>query len=486
MASDSMAVPSRPTAGQLYKVPDPYPLTLAGLIAAMGPQAINFGISIGGGETMLIPRAAALGATNMFWLMTVSAILETVVVIECVKHALVTGRSFFAATRDLPGGKFWPYFWAVAAFLTYFWPAWMSGAANALAKLTGLFNPYIWSVFGLIMCLLVFWLSPHIYGVISKLFVAIMWVNIITVLIMVFVIATPGDILHVISGYLNPFTPLPEALPAGHPAAGQKFRLEEVCALFNQPGGSLMWVSLWALEAGWGMGRYYGKVTGVLRPPERINTGVLKWDYNDPGEVKKMKQWVAIGDWSQIVWWTIIGAFFMTFLYGTIGHAYLYKQGVVKSGGDIPLQVAYIAGGIGGPLLLTIFLVFIVATLYDAEFAYYDTFVGRTVTEAIATNNPSLVTPKRSYRWYYLLVVTTVIICGFYLLTINQPYELWLINAFGSLIWRSLAAIQIWYLNRRLPDPFKPGIIRSSLLWLTFISGLAVDALWAYAYFNKL
>jgi hypothetical protein len=31
------------------------PLTLAGLLATLGPQAINFGISVGGGETMLIP-----------------------------------------------------------------------------------------------------------------------------------------------------------------------------------------------------------------------------------------------------------------------------------------------------------------------------------------------------------------------------------------------------------------------------------------------
>ena len=34
----------------VHKVPNPFPLTLAGMMAALGPQAINFGISIGGGE----------------------------------------------------------------------------------------------------------------------------------------------------------------------------------------------------------------------------------------------------------------------------------------------------------------------------------------------------------------------------------------------------------------------------------------------------
>jgi hypothetical protein len=33
----------------LQNVPDPLPLTIGGIIAAVGPQAINFGISIGWG-----------------------------------------------------------------------------------------------------------------------------------------------------------------------------------------------------------------------------------------------------------------------------------------------------------------------------------------------------------------------------------------------------------------------------------------------------
>ena len=46
----------------LRNVPDPLPLTIGGIIAAVGPQAINFGISIGGGEAYLLPNVAARGA----------------------------------------------------------------------------------------------------------------------------------------------------------------------------------------------------------------------------------------------------------------------------------------------------------------------------------------------------------------------------------------------------------------------------------------
>ena len=49
----------------LHKVPDPFPLTLAGMLAALGPQAINFGISIGGGEAYLLPNIGARGMTTV-------------------------------------------------------------------------------------------------------------------------------------------------------------------------------------------------------------------------------------------------------------------------------------------------------------------------------------------------------------------------------------------------------------------------------------
>ena len=294
-------------------------LTLAGLLAALGPQAINFGISVGGGETMLIPNIASLGGTRLFWLMTISTVLETVVVYECIKYSMVTGR-------------------------------------------------------------------------------------------------------------------------------------------------------------------YTGRVTGVLRPPEEINAAVLPWDTSNPEEVRKMQGWVSVGKWSLILWWSVIGAMFMTFLYATAGQAYLFKRGIVASGLDVPLQMATIVGGVFGPLAFAIFLVFLFVTLYDAEFAIYDTFIGRTVTDAIAST-PRL-RGRHPYRVYYFIVVTVAIAAGFYLVTLGQPYALWLLVAFLAIIMRSIAAAQILYVNKRhLPAAFKPSVFNQVVLWFTIISGFLCASIWGYAYF---
>jgi hypothetical protein len=82
----------------VHPVPNPFPLTMAGMLAALGPQAINFGISIGGGEAYLLPNVSARGTLHMHWLMTISVVLETALVYECVKYSICTGRSFFAAS----------------------------------------------------------------------------------------------------------------------------------------------------------------------------------------------------------------------------------------------------------------------------------------------------------------------------------------------------------------------------------------------------
>src|SRR3712207_8874895 len=58
------------------------------------------GISIGGGEAYLLPNVAARGTLHMHWLMTLSVVLETALVYECIKYSICTGRSFFAATHE--------------------------------------------------------------------------------------------------------------------------------------------------------------------------------------------------------------------------------------------------------------------------------------------------------------------------------------------------------------------------------------------------
>jgi hypothetical protein len=460
------------------RVPNPFPLTLAGMLAALGPQAINFGISIGGGEAYLLPNISARGTLGMHWLMTISVVLETALVYECIKYSICTGRSFFAATSELGPRNFWPWFWAVVTILTFAWPAWMGGAVIAAHRFTGIGNPlpfgpphYLWAVIALAAVLVVFYFSNRTYTFLSKFFTVIMFANIVLVLAITLIAAKPQHYWQVLLGYLG-ITFLAEGYPRALPPT-------DALALFNQPGGSLMWVSFWVIAAGFGMGRYAGQVTGVLRPPESITAQEIAWDDRDAGERAKMQQWVKLGGYSLILWWAIIGGIIMTYLYSVAGLAYLHedflKTGNIPTGVQVPIQMATIAQGVMGPMAGWLMLLFIMVTLYDAQFPLYDTFIGRTTCDAIAVTGKA----RRPYRFYYFVVVTAAVLAGFYLITVAQPFILWIGVAISALVYRSIGAWQIMLINnRRLPDGFKVSRLNTTLLWITVVTGFGGVGYW--------
>jgi hypothetical protein len=226
-------------------------------------------------------------------------------------------------------------------------------------------------------------------------------------------------------------------------------------------------------------------VTGVLRPPERVTTQELRWDKGNPDEVRKMKQWVKVGGYSLILWWAIIGGLLMTYLYSVAGLAYLNEQflqtGRIPSGVEVPIQMATIAQGVLGPTAGWLMLIFIMVTLYDAQFPFYDTFIGRTATDAVAVTGRQ---GRRPYRFYYFVVVTAAVLAGFVLVTLNQPFILWLGVAISSIIFRSIGSLQIIRINNsRLPDGFHVSKLNTGLLWFSVVTGIGAVAVWSVTVF---
>jgi hypothetical protein len=319
----------------------------------------------------------------------------------------------------------------------------------------------------LTLVLVVFYFSNRTYVFLARFFEFIMVANIVLVLAITVIVAKPSDYLTVLAAYTGVtfFT---------QGASG--LTVLDITAMYNQPGGSLMWVSFWVVAAGWGVSRYAGQVTGPLRPPEHITAEELRWDTSDPNEVAKMKQWIKVGGWSLILWWAIIGGLIMTYLYSVAGYAYLHdeflRSGNIPRGVEVPLQMATIAQGVLGQTAGWLMLLVVMVTLYDAQFPFYDTFIGRTTTDAIA------VTTRwqkiRSYRFYYFLIVTLAVAAGFYLVLQEEPLLVWMFIATAAVAYRSIGSLQIMLINKkRLPPEFRTSKLVASLLWFSFFTGLA-------------
>ena len=486
-----------------YKVPDPFPLTLAGMMAMLGPQAINFGISVGGGEAYLLPNIGARGTFHMHWLMLVSVVLEAALVYECIKYSMNTGRSFFAATSELSPKGFWPWYWAGITLLISGWPAWLGGAAIAAQRFTGVSTQtllpgstlppqYLWAVLALVLVLVVFYLSDRTYNFLQKFFLFIMWGNIILVAAVVAIAAKSHHYWEVFKGLVG----ITFFTGGGYPS---QLPLTDALALFGQPGGSIMFVSFWVIGAGFAMGKFAGQVTGPLRPPENVTVEELKWDTGDAGERRKMHQWVKLGGYSLFLWWGFIGGIIMVYLYSVAGYAYLHdgflKTGKVPAGAEVAIQMATVAGGVLGGMAGWLMLLFIMVTLYDAQFPIYDTFIGRTTCDAIATTRlqkgalhrffHAVLPPflrDRPYRFWYFVVVTLAVLAGMWMVLQTSPFIIWLAGSVFYLINQGIGCIQIMRINNtRLHPEFHIGRINWFLLPLAVITRWAAVGIWLYA-----
>ena len=77
-------------------------------------------------------------------------------------------------------------------------------------------------------------------------------------------------------------------------------------------------------------------------------------------------------------------------------------------------------------------------------------------------------------------MVTIAVVAGLYLVTVAQPFVLWIGVAISALVYRSIGAWQILLLNnRRLPDGFKVSGLNTWLLWITVVTGFGGVGLWA-------
>ena len=497
--AERMTADVRPT----YKVPDPFPLTLAGMMAMLGPQAINFGISVGGGEAYLLPNIGARGTFHMHWVMLLSVVLEAALVYECIKYSMNTGRSFFAATSELSPKNFWPWYWAIVTLLISGWPAWLGGAGIAAQRFTGVSTQtllpgstlppqYLWAVIALGLVLAVFYLSDRTYDFLQKFFLFIMWGNIILVAAVVVIAAKPHHYWEVFKGIIG----ITFLTGGGYPS---QLPLTDALALFGQPGGSIMFVSFWVIGAGFAMGKFAGQVTGPLRPPENVTVEELKWDTSDAGERRKMHQWVKLGGYSLFLWWGLIGGILMVYLYSVAGYAYLHdgflKTGKVPAGAEVAVQMATVAGGVLGGMAGWLMLLFIMVTLYDAQFPIYDTFIGRTTCDAIATTRlrkgplyrffHGLLPPAlrdRPYRFWYFVVVTVAVLAGMWMVLQTSPFIIWLAGSVFYLINQGIGCIQIMRINNtRLHPEFHIGRINWVLLPLAVVTRWASVAIWLYA-----
>src|SRR5690242_19197265 len=115
---------------ELPRAPRPQGL---GWFSALGPGVITLGVSIGSGEFLLGPAAFVKYGLALLWVVSVAAILQTLLNVELMRYTLATGEPIVTGfMRTRPHSSFWAWFYASLYFLQMGWPGWAGAAAGAV------------------------------------------------------------------------------------------------------------------------------------------------------------------------------------------------------------------------------------------------------------------------------------------------------------------------------------------------------------------
>ncbi len=454
----------------IRKLPDPPALTIKGYLKWCGPALILGSLGIGGFEAYHAAYVANKGFIGIFWLYLLSTFFQVLINREVGRWTMATGETLTQGVSRLKPKFFWPIFTTFWVSF-YLWPAWITGAAAAVAALTGLLDWVIWSIIVLVATLLVLYFSPKVYSAIEKIIEVIFFVGVIGIIMFSLLVATPTSFLETLEGWLIPMIP-----------AGITWSI--LGPFFLQPGGGPVnyFHTYWVRERGMGMGAYIGKVTGLTAKPEEITPVGCTFDASDPNEIRKWKGWMRVNTIT-LIFFMALASIMVTFFVSLLGVVSIEKGIAAPSGWKVAVVIADLLGKMYGPIVYTLLLFVIFIGLFDTQFGFYDA-IARTFADTVWVNFRKIA-GKRSYRFWYFVFLTIGSIVCLAVIPLGTPYIIWLVVNWIAFVIQIICTVPMLYLNIKfLPKEIRPSICTAILL-IVFQIVLAIGfVLWGLELFK--
>ncbi len=263
----------------------------------IGPGLVLAGGSIGTGEWVMGPQAAARYHGAMLWVVIVSIAAQVVLNTEVMRYTVCTGEPVMTGfLRTKPGPKFWLLFYLLLDFSG--WLPSLAGLASQILVVAFLgltpqdsINPALVnqvSIGVFLFCAVLVLFGGKVYSSVklissSKLIYSLAYLSFVCIF---FVSARVWS--EIFSGLINPFK-----LPVGK-GGHTEFDMSLIAALGGFAGvgglGNIM-VSNFVRENGWGMGKLVGAIPSAFGG-HKIELSHIGTIYRPgPGTLERFKGW---------------------------------------------------------------------------------------------------------------------------------------------------------------------------------------------------
>ncbi|MFZ2664217.1 MAG: Nramp family divalent metal transporter [Patescibacteria group bacterium] len=436
----------------------PKPLPFSKLI---GPSFIILGLGLGTGELILWPNLVSKFGMGIIWGAILGVTFQFFMNMEIERYALARGESVFVGfARKL---KKLPIWFILSTFIPWIWPGTATASATIISNLFELSNIHIISIALLIFVGLILSFGSVLYKTVEHFQ---KWVTIIGVSFLV--------LLTLYLAKYNHWT----ALARGSIGMGDGYRFLPIgipiasflgALAYAGAGGNLnLAQSSYIREKGYGMGKYTGKIKGLLhgKTQEDISITGSKFETTEEN-VKTFKEWWRVINKEHALIFWITGAVTISIL-GLLAFVTIHGQVGDKQDIEFLMVESSRISQMASPIIGAFFMIVVAITLFGTQLGVFDA-TSRIISENIILSSNKL--SEKNIRNVYYIVLWAQILAGIIILSLGfrQPLQLIIIsavlNAFTMFVHVGLT---LWLNLSSLEREIRPSFFRIMVMILAF------------------
>ena len=335
----------------------PHPLPLKKLI---GPSFIILGTGLGSGELILWPYLSANFGLGIIWAAILGITFQFFINMEIERYTLATGESIFVGLAR-KFGRFTPYWFIASTLVPWMWPGIIASSATVISKVLG-FNYSGYVGIALLVIIGILFSSGHIiYKTQEKVQKTIIIIGIPFIFLLTLFLTNRQDWQALGSGIVglgDGFWFLPQGLPLATFLAA---------LAYAGAGGNLnLAQSLYTKEKGYGMAKFSGRITNVLRgKAENIKLEGTTFDYTQENLARFRLWWKRINIEHGIIFW-LTGAFTMLLL-SLLAYSTVFHNTGIETSINFVIHESKIIASQTVPFLGTFFLILAGVMLFGTQ-----------------------------------------------------------------------------------------------------------------------
>ena len=436
----------------------------------IGPSFILLGMGLGSGELIMWPYLAANFGLGIIWAAVIGITFQFFINMEVERYTLINGESVFVGWarkfRHLS-----PIWFILSTIIPWMWPGIILSSATILVASLGFGQANVAAIIMLLVIGLILSLGKVVYKTQEHLQKWLIFLGVPFILILTFFLAKDTDWQTLAAGLIGKGEGF-WFIPAG---------LSMITFLgafaYSGAGGNLnLAQSFYIREKEYGMGKYGGKITSLLRSKTKeFPLEGKTFEINQENLHIFKSWWRKINLEHLLVFW-LTGAVTIILL-SLLSYTTVYG----KSGGNSGINFLFVeAGAIGklvAPWFSKLFLSVVALMLFSTQMSVLDA-TSRINSENFVILNQEKFKPHNLPKFYFGFLWGQILLSIIILLVgIKEPWQLVRTSAFLNAMAMLVYTIALLWLNQKtLNKALRPTWWRKIILVLivAFFTGFSL------------